>query len=82
MAILHWQGMRIKRGQSFYKMSGSGNDFIFFDGRTGSLGALESASSIIRLCARGIGIGADGVVALVARENADIGLRYYNAGRI
>jgi diaminopimelate epimerase len=60
-------------------MTGSGNDFIFFDARTASPGVLESPAIIARLCARGTGIGGDGVVFLINHQGADIGLRYYNA---
>jgi diaminopimelate epimerase len=48
----------------FYKLTGSGNDFIFFDlnATPGSFG--WTPDFIARLCARGTGIGADGVVFL------------------
>lgn len=70
------------RGRSFFKMTGSGNDFIFFDARgdealSAALG--ENTSTIRRLCARGTGVGADGVVFLTASDRADIGLRYNNS---
>ena len=61
------------------KMSGSGNDFIFFDARRDPAGDLESPARIRELCARGTGVGADGVVFLVPSETADFGIRYYNA---
>lgn len=51
-------------GQHFYKMSGSGNDFIFLDGRSGATAHLETPAVIARLCARGTGIGADGIVVM------------------
>lgn len=66
-------------GRTFYKMTGSGNDFVFFDARTTPPGSLESPESVARLAARGTGVGADGVVFLVNSPAADIGLRYYNA---
>lgn len=65
-------------GRPFYKMSGSGNDFVFFDARDEPAGELESAEMIGRLCARGTGIGADGVVFLERSKVADVGLRYFN----
>jgi diaminopimelate epimerase len=68
----------IQFGRPFYKMSGSGNDFVFFDAREEPAGALESAPVIDKLCARGLGIGADGVVFLEKSKVADIGLRYFN----
>lgn len=59
-------------------MSGSGNDFVFFDARTDPAGDLTSPEAIDRLCARGLGIGADGVVFLEKSKVADIGIRYFN----
>ncbi len=68
----------IEFGRPFYKMTGSGNDFVFFDARTESAGELASPEVIGRLCARGLGIGADGVVFLENSKVADVGLRYFN----
>ena len=49
----------------FFKMTGSGNDFVFLDGRVERLRNLETPEAVRRLCARGTGIGADGVVWLL-----------------
>lgn len=51
------------KGLTFYKMSGSGNDFIMFDGRHITPAQL-TAPDIVELCDRRHGIGADGVVIL------------------
>ena len=67
------------QGRAFYKMSGSGNDFVFFDCRTQAPGELESASRISELCARGHGIGADGVVFVLSSPHHAYRMRYYNA---
>ena len=68
-------------GRAFWKMSGSGNDFIFFDSR--GLGAspdpLESPNEIASLCRSHIGVGADGIVFIVDAPGASFGIRYYNA---
>ncbi len=68
-------------GRRFWKMTGSGNDFIFVDGRTDGASGFDSPELIRRLCARGTGIGADGVVILDRPTGAlaGIGLRYFNA---
>ena len=68
-------------GRRFWKMTGSGNDFVFIDGRSGSAGDFESAELIQRLCERGTGIGADGLVILTVPEkgDADLALSYFNA---
>lgn len=50
-------------GIVIFKMSGSGNDFVFVDGRGAPL-ALWSAERIRRICARRTGVGADGLVVL------------------
>ncbi len=80
VAFDHREDMTLIRGgRAFYKMTGSGNDFIFFDARSVPPQRFESTSAIQSLCARGTGIGADGVVFLIDHPEADIGLRYYNA---
>lgn len=69
-------------GQRFFKMSGSGNDFVFFDGVDVDTSPLETRASVARICARGTGVGADGVVVLgrpADGEAADLAIRYYNA---
>ncbi len=53
----------MKEGSVFYKMSGSGNDFIIFDGRYASLEDF-TAVRIVALCDRRQGAGADGVIVL------------------
>ena len=66
-------------GRSFYKMSGSGNDFVFFDLRDGPAGDLESPESIRAISARGTGVGADGVVFLEPGGADALAIRYYNS---
>lgn len=50
-------------GTTFYKMTGSGNDFIVLDGRGSNL-AQWPADRIIAICDRRMGAGADGFVIL------------------
>lgn len=66
-------------GRPFYKMSGSGNDFVFFDARSEPAGALTSTAEIQRICARGTGVGADGIVLLRRSAVATVGIDYYNS---
>lgn len=66
-------------GRAFYKMSGSGNDFVFFDCRHEPPGDLESAGRIAELCERRTGIGADGVVFVLPSPSRAYRMRYYNA---
>ncbi len=59
-------------------MTGSGNDFVFFDARTEPAGVLESPSAISAVCDRRLGIGADGVVFLERDAAAAFSIRYFN----
>ncbi|MBI5601255.1 MAG: diaminopimelate epimerase [Gemmatimonadetes bacterium] len=72
--------MSIPNGHPFYKMSGSGNDFIFFDARSdsGVAHALDNPESVRQLCATGTGIGADGVVFLQSDTYQAFRIRYFN----
>ncbi len=36
-------------GREFYKMSGSGNDFVFFDARSGAPNGVDEATRIAEL---------------------------------
>ena len=64
----------------FIKMHGAENDYIFFDGMTGTLprdpGALAK-----RICNRHAGIGADGIICMVSPsdEFADVRMQIWNA---
>lgn len=72
--------MSIPVGRPFYKMSGSGNDFIFFDARSDTEIAHEfdNPETVRRLCAAGTGIGADGVVFLQSDTYQSFRIRYFN----
>ncbi|MDL1952281.1 hypothetical protein FBQ97_21075, partial [Acidobacteria bacterium ACD] len=66
--------------RTFTKMSGAGNDFLVF-GRKLPVGPRE-AETIRRLCRRGTGIGADGVLFVSRRERGAklvVDLDYFNA---
>lgn len=69
----------IKTGRPFFKMSGSGNDFVFVDARSEPPGDLEKSETIQAVCARGSGVGADGIVFLRDDEAADLRIRYLNS---
>src|SRR2546430_16672715 len=66
-------------GREFFKMSGSGNDFVFVDTREVPAGPLPSPEVIDAICRRGTGIGADGIVFLEESDKATIRLIYLNA---
>ena len=75
------EGLAMVEGRHFWKMTGSGNDFVFIDGRAEPASEFESAAVIERICARGTGVGADGLVILTTPRNgeADLKLTYFNA---
>ncbi len=66
-------------GRRFTKMTGSGNDFIFFGGGSASDAELARSPVIQRLCARGTGIGADGLVLIQPSAPGRVRMTYYNA---
>ena len=66
-------------GHRFYKMTGSGNDFVVFDASDGAGSAFENSEAIQRLAARGTGVGADGVVFIERSGGSDVRMRYYNS---
>jgi diaminopimelate epimerase len=59
-------------------MSGSGNDFVFFDARSEPPGALELPPAIAAVCERRTGVGGDGVVFLENAAGHAFGIRYFN----
>lgn len=66
-------------GAQFFKMTGSGNDFVVFaEGHQASRG-FENPETIRLLSARGTGIGADGAVFLEPAGKNEVRMRYYNA---
>ena len=74
------EGVMTRYGRHFYKLSGSGNDFVFVDARTEPAGVLEQPATVWAVCARATGVGADGVVFVEPPRNADekFSIRYLN----
>lgn len=71
--------LRQLKGQPFWKMTGSGNDFVFVDARGASEPLLTSPEVIQAICHRGNGIGADGIVLILEDDAAAFAIRYFNA---
>jgi diaminopimelate epimerase len=69
----------IPKGREFFKMSGSGNDFVFVDARSEPAKSLASPEVVAAICSRGTGIGADGVCFLEPSRKAAVRLVYLNA---
>ena len=63
---------------SFYKMSGSGNDFVMIDNRNGRLD-VEPGTLAARICRRGLSVGADGLILVEPASEADFRMRIFNA---
>ena len=67
-------------GLPFLKMTGSGNDFVFFDGRIVSKDVVTRPEVIQAICNRFNGIGADGIVVLEpAAPDGDVRILYFNS---
>ncbi|HUF26268.1 MAG TPA: diaminopimelate epimerase [Gemmatimonadaceae bacterium] len=67
-------------GLTFYKMSGSGNDFVVVADLDEPGAVLELPAVVQSMCRRGTGIGADGVVLLrPAQGRAAFRMIYFNA---
>lgn len=67
-------------GTPFVKMTGSGNDFVFFDGRQVPRARVTSPEIIRAICNRHNGIGADGIVVLEpGPPDADVRIHYFNS---
>lgn len=64
---------------SFYKMSGSGNDFIIIDNRDLSLNVGDLSSFARRVCARKISVGADGLFLIEPSATVDFKWRFFNS---
>jgi len=69
----------MKAGTVFYKMTGSGNDFVMLDGRHVQAEELTPAA-IGALCDRRLGIGADGVGLLepTTADGVHFAFRFWN----
>jgi diaminopimelate epimerase len=61
----------------FYKYHGAGNDFILIDGRTQE--PKLNSKQIKLMCDRNFGIGADGMMYLLAAKDFDFEMKYFNS---
>src|SRR3990172_1869117 len=62
----------------FYKMNGSGNDFILIDNRKGLVGGNISQFAA-KVCHRNFSIGADGLILIESSDKVDFRWRFYNS---
>ncbi len=63
----------------FWKMSGSGNDFILIDNRNEQIRDEEMGRLVERACRRRESVGADGVIFVVGSDQYDFRWRFFNA---
>lgn len=63
--------------QEFFKLCGTGNDFVVIDNRDGKI--RNKAKLAQRVCPRHIGIGADGLILLEKSDKAALKMRIYNS---
>ena len=66
------------KGTLFYKMTGSGNDFVMLDGRA-TKPERWSPARVRALCDRRNGIGADGLVILTPGASGTVRMSYWNS---
>ncbi len=63
----------------FYKMSGSGNDFIIIDNRRNSIDEKGLSDLIAKVCRRKMAVGADGFILVEDSDKADFRWRFFNS---
>jgi len=63
----------------FFKMSGSGNDFILIDNRNNILSAVNLEKFVKKVCERKISVGADGLIIIENSNRADFRWHFFNA---
>ena len=66
------------RGTLFYKMTGSGNDFVVLDGRA-TTPERWAAARVRAICDRRTGVGADGLVILTPAAAGTVRMSYWNS---
>jgi diaminopimelate epimerase len=63
----------------FWKMNGSGNDFVLIDNRSGDIKDEAMGPLVERACRRRESVGADGVIFVTSSDRYDFGWRFFNA---
>jgi len=62
----------------FMKLSGAGNDFVIIDNRHRVIPANE-VDFVMKVCARRVSVGADGLLLVEDSDVADFKMRYFNS---
>jgi diaminopimelate epimerase len=63
----------------FFKMTGTGNDFIMIDNRKGIVDADNCRDLVRRACRRKLSVGADGMILIENDPEVDFKWRFFNA---
>ena len=63
----------------FYKMSGSGNDFVIIDNREKIIDENALTQFITRVCRRKMSVGADGFILIEPSQKVDFKWRFFNS---
>jgi len=63
----------------FFKMSGSGNDFILMDDRGDTLPVKDIKIFVKKVCERKVSVGADGLIIIKKSDKADFRWLFFNA---
>lgn len=63
----------------FWKMNGSGNDFIIIDNRDGKVPEGEMGRLVERACRRRESVGADGLIFITKSDRYDFAWKFFNA---
>ena len=63
----------------FFKMSGSGNDFVLIDNRRQVVEDSQLSRFIVNVCRRKLSAGADGLILIEPSTAADFKWRFYNS---
>jgi diaminopimelate epimerase len=64
---------------AFYKMSGSGNDFIIIDNRNSVVDEKDLPDFVARVCRRKMSVGADGFILVQDSDSVDFKWRFFNS---
>jgi diaminopimelate epimerase len=78
VAATSGHGPAVVSSLQFYKMTGSGNDFVVLDGRS-TAPEHWTAAEVRAMCDRRNGVGADGLVILTPVDAGVVGMRYWNS---
>jgi diaminopimelate epimerase len=63
----------------FWKMNGSGNDFILIDNRDGKVHEKDMSAVVRGACRRRESVGADGMIFIVNSKKYDFAWKFFNA---